>query len=57
MEFEKLSKLAVEQKEEILSDLIQNDVSYWKKVLILASMIDQNEDTELLDLVIEHKIE
>ena len=57
MEFEKLSKLTVEQKKEILADLIEDDVSYWKKVLILMAMIDENEDTELLDLVIEHKIE
>lgn len=57
MEFEKLSKLTLEQKKEILSDLIQDDVNYWKKVLILMAMIDENEDTELLDLIIEHKIE
>ncbi len=57
MEFEKLSKLTIEQKKEILSDLIENDVSYWKKVLILMAMIDEDEDTELIDLVIEHKIE
>lgn len=57
MEFEKLSKLTMEQKKKILADLIEYDVSYWKKVLILMAMIDENEDTELLDLVIEHKIE
>ena len=57
MEFENLSKLSIEQKKEILAELIENDVSYWKKVLILMSMIDENDDTELLDLVIEHKIE
>lgn len=57
MEFEKLLKLTVEQKNEILADLIENDVSYWKKILILMAMIDENDDTELLDLVIEHKIE
>lgn len=57
MEFEKLSNLSEEQKKEILADLIEDDVSYWKKVLILMAMIDENDDTELLDLVIEHKIE
>ena len=57
MEFEKLSKLTLEQKKEILADLIKNDVSYWKKVLILMAMIDEDEDTELLDLIIEHKVE
>lgn len=57
MEFEKLSKLTIEQKKQILAGLIKDDVSYWKKVLILMAMIDENEDTELLDLVIEHKIE
>ena len=57
MEFEKLSNLSLEQQKEILSDLIQNDVSYWKKAIILMAMVDENEDTELLDLIIEHKIE
>lgn len=31
MEFEKLSKLTLKQKKEILADLIEYDVSYWKK--------------------------
>lgn len=57
MEFEKLSELTMEQKKEILSSLIINDVSYWKKIMILMSMIDESEDTEMLDLIIEHKIE
>lgn len=57
MEFAKLSNLTLEQKKEILSDLIEDDVSYWKKVLILMAMIDEDEDTELLDLIIEHKVE
>ncbi len=57
MEFEKLSKLTLKQKKEILADLIEYDVSYWKKILILMAMIDKYEDTELLDLVIENKIE
>ena len=57
MEFEKLLKLTLEQKKEILSDLIRDDVSYWKKLLILMAMVDECEDTELLDLIIEHKIE
>ena len=57
MEFEKLSKLTLKQKKEILADLIEYDVSYWKKILILMAMIDKDEDTELLDLVKENKIE
>ena len=57
MEFEKLSKLTLKQKKEILADLIEYYVSYWKKILILMAMIDKYEDTELLDLVIENKIE
>lgn len=57
MEFEKLSELTLEQKKEILADLIENDISYWKKVFILIAMIDEDADTELLDLIIEHKIE
>lgn len=57
MEFEKLSKLTLKQKKEILADLIEYDVSYWKKILILMAMIDKDDDTELLDLVIENKIE
>ncbi len=57
MEFEKLSKLTLKQKKEILADLIEYDVNYWKKILILMAMIDKDEDTELLDLVIENKIE
>lgn len=57
MGFEKLSELTTEQKKMILSNLIENDVSYWKKLLILMSMVDENEGTELIDLIIEHKIE
>lgn len=55
MEFEKLSKLDSEKKKEILYDLIKDDVSYWKKILILMAMVDENDDGELLDLIIEHK--
>lgn len=57
MEFENLLKLTDEQRKEILSDLIQNDVSYWKKILILTAMVENDEDTELLDLIINNKIE
>ena len=57
MEFEKLSKLDIEKKKEILYDLINDDVSYWKKILILMAMMDENEDGELLDLIVEHKVE
>jgi len=55
MEFEKLAKLDIEKKKEILYDLINDDVSYWKKILILMSMVDENEDVELLDLIIDNK--
>lgn len=57
MEFENLLKLTDEQRKEILSDLIQNDVSYWKKILLLTAMVENDEDTELLDLIINNKIE
>lgn len=57
MKFENLSKLTIEEKKEILKDLIENDVSYWKKIMILMTMVDENEHTELLDLIIEQKIE
>lgn len=57
MEFEKLCNLSNETKKEILIELIKNDISYWKKILILMTMIEENEDTELLDMVIKHKIE
>ena len=56
MEFEKLSKLDMEKKKEILYNLINDDVSYWKKILIVMSMIDENEDIELLDLIIDNKV-
>jgi len=57
MDLEKLSNLTLEQKKEILADLIKDDVTYWKKIAILMSMTDENEDTELLDLIVEHKRE
>ena len=57
MELEKLLELNVEQKKKILADLIENDVNYWKKVLILTAMTDESGDTELLDLILEHKVE
>lgn len=57
MEFEKLLNLSEEQKKKILSDFIENDVSYWKKVLLLMAMNGDEEDNELLDLLIDHKIE
>ena len=41
MEFEKLLKLNIEQKKKILSNLIENDVSYWEKVSILMAMLDE----------------
>lgn len=56
MEFEKLLKLDMEKKKELLYDLINDDVSYWKKILILMSMVDENEDVELLDLIIDNKL-
>ena len=57
MEFEKLSKLSMERKKEILADLIKNDTSYFKKIMILMAMVEENEDTELLDLIVEHRRE
>lgn len=55
MEFEKLSKLSDNKKREILAHLIKNDVIYWKKIMILLAMSEE-DDTEMLDLVIENKI-
>ena len=57
MEFENLLKLTDEQKKEMLKELIQNDVSYWKKILLLTAMVEKDEDAELLDLIINNKIE
>ena len=57
MMYEQLSNLTIEQQKELLANLIEDDVSYWKKVLLLMAMVNESEDTELLDLVIEHKIE
>lgn len=57
MDLEKVSELTIEEKKEILKDYIKNDISYWRKIYILMLMIEEDEDTELLDLVIDHKIE
>ena len=57
MEFEKLLKLNIEQKKKILSNLIENDVSYWEKVSILMAMLDEEAATDLLDLIVKHKRE
>ena len=53
MMYEQLSNLTIEQQKELLANLIEDDVSYWKKVLLLMAMVDESGDTELLDLVIE----
>ena len=57
MELEKLLKLTMEQKKEILSDLVKNDVDYWKKITILMAMSSDGDNTELIDMIIEHKVE
>ena len=57
MEFEKLLKLTMEQKKEVLSDLVKDDVSYWKKITILMAMSSEDDNTELIDMIIEHKVE
>jgi len=57
MEIEKLFDLPIEKKKKILFDLIKNDVSYWKKISILMAMENDEEDNELLNLIIDHKIE
>ena len=57
MDLEKIRGLTIKQKKEILEDLIKNDISYWRKISILMLMVEEDENTELLDLIINHKIE
>lgn len=57
MDFENLYQLDAKEKKEILADLIKNDVSYLKKILIVMAMLPEERDTEFLDKIIQHKIE
>lgn len=51
--FENINKLTDEQQKILLKKLIENDVSYWKKVITLLSMGEENK--EFLDFIIENK--
>lgn len=56
-EIDKIALLPYEKKKELLSTIIQNDVSYWKKILLLLNMMPEDGETDLFDLVVKHKIE
>jgi len=53
MNLEKIETMDNEEKIKKLREVIENDASYWKKIVLLTSI--ETEDTELLDLIIENK--
>jgi len=53
MNFEEIESMENEEKIKRLRESIENDTSYWKKILLLMSI--ESEDSELLDLIIENK--
>jgi len=55
MDFEELEKLTKEEKINMLNDLVVNDLSYWKKILLAMSLSDE-DDSEVLDMIVENKI-
>lgn len=54
MNLEELGKMSKEQKEELLKNLIENDVTYWQKVLLIFSIADEKYE-QLLDTLVENK--
>lgn len=52
MNLEKLQSLTHSEKKDLLKEIIINDETYWRKVLILMNMEDDNG---LLDKVLENK--
>ncbi len=57
MEFDKILNADDEIKIKLLKQIIENDVTYWKKILILTSLKENNNDTQLLEKIIDNKIE
>lgn len=52
MNIENITELSENEKKDILKDIIMNDVSHWKKVLVLMQMEDNKG---LLDVVLDNK--
>lgn len=55
MDFDKILNLDDENKIKLLKQIIENDLNYWKKILILISMKEKNDNSKLLETIIDNK--
>ena len=55
MDFDKILNLDDENKIKLLKQIIENDLSYWKKILILISMKEKSSEPKLLETIINNK--
>lgn len=55
MDWNKIEEWKNEERKEVLKDIIENDSSYWKKILVLMTMENEDEENELIETVIENR--
>lgn len=55
MNWNKIEEWQNEEKIEALKDAIENDNNYWKKVLVLMTMGEENDDNELLETILDNR--
>lgn len=56
MDWNKIEEWNNEERVEALKDVIENDNSYWKKILVLMTMENEDdEQNELLETVLENR--
>lgn len=55
MDISKILSLDDENKIKLLKQIIENDLSYWKKILILISMKENHDNSELIESIVNSK--
>lgn len=55
MDFDKILNLEDENKIKLLKQIIENDLSYWKKILILISIKEKSGESKLIETIINNK--
>ena len=57
MKYDELAKLSRKEKIDLLEDVVKNDINYWKKLLLVMNLETGEENIEVIDKIVEHKIE
>lgn len=55
MNWNKIEEWKNDERIEALRDIIENDNSYWKKILVLMTMEHDDEENELMETILENR--